>query len=199
MSSDNSETRIRILKATIELLEAPQSKGVRMSDIAKRAGISRQALYLHFSTRAELLIETTFYSDEINKSDERLIPSRTAKTGVERLEAYVEAWANYIPEIYGMGKALMAMRDTDEAAAKAWDQRMWDMKEGCEAAINALARDKTLSPLYPPAHATDLLWAMLSIRNWEQMTIECGWSQEKYVKTIKSLTKHTFVREGKTE
>ncbi len=193
MSSDNPDTRTRILKATLELLEAPQGKSVRMTDIARRAGISRQALYLHFSTRAELLIETSFYLDHIKGVADRLGPSRTAPTGIERLAAYIDAWGNYIPEIYGAGKALLAMKDTDEAAAKAWNQRMLDMREGCEAAINALKKDKTLTPEYTADHATDILWTMLSVRNWEQLTIDCGWSQKKYLKTLKSLANRTFV------
>lgn len=195
MSSDNSGTRDRILKAALKLLEASQGKGVRMTDIAKRAGISRQALYLHFSTRAELLIATTYYLDEVKGVEERLVPSRTAQSGIERLDAFIEAWCTYIPEIYGIAKALLAMRDTDDAAAEAWDERMQDMREGCEAAINALNRDKMLSPDHSLNQATDILWTMLSVRNWEQLTIECGWPQEKYIETLKSLARRIFVAE----
>jgi AcrR family transcriptional regulator len=198
MSSDNSGTRDRILKAALKLLEASQGKGVRMTDIAKRAGISRQALYLHFSTRAELLIATTYYLDEVKGVEERLVPSRTAQSGIERLDAFIEAWGTYIPEIYGIAKALLAMRDTDEAAAEAWDERMQDMREGCEAAINALNRDKMLSPDHSPNQATDILWTMLSVRNWEQLTIECAWPQEIYIETLKSLARRIFVVEGRS-
>ncbi len=201
MSSDNPaveapETRTRILKAALHLLEASQGRGVRMTDIAKRAGISRQAVYLHFSTRAALLIATTYYLDELKGSEERLVPSRTAQTGLERLDAFIEAWGNYIPEIHGIAKALLAMRDTDEAAAVAWDDRMQDMREGCEAAIGALNRDNMLSPDHSPDQATDILWTMLSVRNWEQLTIECGWPQERYIGTLKSLARRIFVVKG---
>ena len=195
MSSNNPETRTRILKAALNLLEASQGKGVRMTDIAKRAGITRQALYLHFSTRAELLIATTHYLDEIKGTGERLAPSRTAQSGIERLDAFIEAWGGYIPEIYGIAKALLAMKDTDEAAAGAWGERMQDMREGCEAAIDALNRDNTLSPDHSPDQATDILWTMLSVRNWEQLTIECGWPQQRYIETLKSLARRIFVVE----
>jgi AcrR family transcriptional regulator len=196
MSSDNSTTRDRILKATLELLEASQGRGVRMTDIAKQAGITRQALYLHFGTRAELLIAATHYLDEIKGSDERLVPSRTAQSGIERLDAFIEAWGSYIPDIYGIARALLAMKDTDDAAAKAWDERMQDMRQGCEAAISALARDNMLSPGYSPDQATDILWTMLSVRNWEQLTIECGWSQARYIETVSSLARRIFVVDG---
>ncbi len=193
MSSKNSETRNKILKACVHLLETSQGKEVRMTDIARHAGISRQALYLHFATRAELLIATTHYVDELLESEKRLAASRTAETGIQRLDAYIEAWGSYIPEVYGIAGALLAMKDTDEAAAKAWNERMEDMREGCEAAINALQNDKTLSPAYSPDEATDILWTMLSIRNWELLCIERGWSQKKYLENLKSLARRAFL------
>lgn len=196
MSRENPGTREKILRAALELLEASRGQGVRMSDIAKRAGISRQALYLHFATRAELLIATTYYLDELKDAEARLVPSRTARTGTERLDAFIEAWGTYIPEIYGIARALLAMKDTDEAAAKAWGDRMRDMREGCEAAINALDRDGTLSPAHPPDQATDILWTLLSVRNWEHLTIECGWPQARYIDTMTSLARRLFVTDG---
>ena len=193
MSRDNSKTRIRILKASLTLLEASQGKGVRMTDIAKLAGITRQALYLHFPSRAELLIATTLYLDEVKGVEQRLEPSRAAGSGTDRLDAYIEAWGNYIPEIYGIAKALLAMGDTDKAAAEAWGDRMQAMRHGCEAAINALNRDNVLSADFTPEQATDILWTMLSVRNWEQLTIECKWSQARYIERLKLLARHIFV------
>lgn len=194
MSRKNNETRINILNAAVDLLEAGQGSGVRMSDIAKQAGVSRQAVYLHFNTRAQLLIATTQYVDELNGIEERLLSSRSAKSGIERLDAYIEAWGNYIPEIYAIGKALLAMSDSDEAAAKAWEDRMEAMRQGCEAAINALNKDKRLSANYSPKQATDILWTILSVRNWEQLTIQCGWPQKRYINTLKSLARSSLVQ-----
>ena len=196
MSSENLETRKRILDAALALLESGDAQAVRMADIAKKTGISRQAVYLHFATRAELLIATTRHLDELRDVQNRLTPSRSAKTGMARLDAYVEAWGGYIPEMYGVGKALMAMSDTDEAAAEAWNERMMAMREGCEAAIHALKRDDTLSTTYSVAEATDMLWTLLSVRNWEQLTQACGWSQKKYIKTMKATARRLFVREN---
>lgn len=193
MSSKIPETRDRILNAAWKLLEANKGEGVRMADIAKKAGISRQALYLHFTRRSELLIATTRYIDEVKDSDARLEPSRTAKTGTERLDAFIDAWGNYIPEVYGVAKALLAMKDTDDAAALAWNDRMQAMRHGCEAAIRALDRDGTLSSDHTPKQATDILWTMLSVRNWEQLTIECGWTKKKYIEITKSLARRIFV------
>ena len=140
-----------------------------------------------------MLIATTRYLDEIKGVEERLAPSRAAATGTDRLDAFIEAWGNYIPEIYGIAKALLAMRDTDEAAAEAWDERMQAVRHGCEAAIAVLNDDGRLSPGYLPDRATDILWTMLSVRNWEQLTIDCGWPQATYIDTLQALARQIFV------
>jgi len=195
MSSKNNETRNRILDAAWKLLEAGQGQGVRMSDIAKQAGISRQALYLHFSKRSELLIATTRYIDEVKDVETRLALSRKATNGVARMEAYIDAWSGYIPEVYGVARALLSMQDSDEDAAMAWDDRMRAFREGCEAAIEALHRDGRLAPEHTIQQATDILWTLLSVRNWEQFTVDCGWSLEKYNETTKLLVHRIFVVE----
>lgn len=186
MSSKNPKTRTRILDAAWKLLETGGSK-VRMSDIAKAAGVSRQAVYLHFPSRAELLLATTRHIDEEKDVDARLAASRAATSGSDRLELFIEAWGSYIPEIYGVGRALMAMQDDDEEVRRAWDDRMRAVRHGCKAAVQALAADGTLRPELTADTATDLLWTLVSVRNWEQLTRQVGWSQEDYLERIKDL------------
>lgn len=180
-------------------MEMRLGQGVRMTDIAAEAGISRQALYLHFGTRAELLIATTRYLDDIKGVEERLAPSRTASKGIERLDAFIEAWGSYIPEIYGVARALLAVHDTDADAAAAWNQRMQDVREGCQAALAALKHDNALSTEWTVDTATDLLWTMLSVRNWDQLTRECGWTTEEFVERLQRQAKRTFVLTDRSE
>ncbi|HSF95614.1 MAG TPA: TetR/AcrR family transcriptional regulator [Thermohalobaculum sp.] len=193
MSRTNPDTRTRILQAAWELLESAEAPETRMADIARRAGVSRQAVYLHFPTRAELLIATTHHIDAVKKADDRLAASRTAATGPERLDAFIEAWGNYIPEIYGVGRALMAMSTTDEAARLAWDDRMQAVRHGCRAAVEALARDGRLATEHSAEEATDLLWTLLSVPGWERLRLVCGWPQARYVEKMKALARRALV------
>ena len=195
MSSNESETRTRILAATWQLMEQQQGSNVRMGDVAKTAGLSRQAVYLHFSSRAELMIATARYGDQVRNLDERLKPYRAATTGKERLETFIAFWGNYIPEIYGVAKALLATRETDAAVASAWQDRMDSVKSGCREIIGALGRDRTLSPNITSEEAADLLWTLLSIRNWENLVLECGWSTSQYVSRLQELAKDALVRD----
>lgn len=187
MSSNRSETREKILQAAWRLLEAGKAADVRMSDIAKSAGVSRQAVYLHFPARADLLVATARHIDKVKDVDARLAASRSAQGGGERLDAYIEAWGNYIPHIYGVARAFLAMQDSDEAAAAAWRDRMQAMRHGCEAAVKALKADGALAAEYSVKQATDILWTLLSIRNWEHLTQDCGWPQRRYIDFMKQL------------
>lgn len=196
MSSTNQSTRTRILAAAWKLLEADTPNTVRMSDIAKAAGISRQAVYLHFSTRAELLISTTQFVDEAKKVEERLRASREATTGIKRLDAYIHAWGNYIPEIYGIGRALLSMSETDEEAAAAWNDRMQAVRHGCVAVIAALKADGHLTADYSEKQAADVLWTMLSVRNWEQLVRDEKWTQARYVKAMRQIAMKVLVSQA---
>ena len=184
MSSKNLSTRDRILKSCQTLLETERSPEVRMSDIAKRAGISRQALYLHFPNRAELLVATARYLDEVHAIGSVFDQKVMGKTGIDRLSGFVTTWGNYIPKVYGVGKALMAMMDTDDEARAAWDDRMGAVRHICEETVQSLIEHERLADGLDAKTAVDLLWTLMSVRNWEQLTQECGWSQAQYLEHL---------------
>lgn len=189
----SSDTKSRILEAAWRLLETGGAAEIRMSDIAKDVGISRQALYLHYKTRAELLIAVTRYIDEVKDVDALLQASRSAVSGEERLDAFIEAWGGYIPQIYGVAKALLVMEAEDEAARLAWEDRMAAVRHGCEAAVKALQKDGKLRGGLNKKQAIDLLWTLLSVRNWEQLRHDCGWSQKLYEREIKHLARAALI------
>ena len=186
MSSE--QTKARILETTWKVLETRIDKN-RMSDIAKAVGISRQALYLHYPTRAELLIATTKYIDRVKKVNQRLELSRAAGSGIERLHFFVRAWGGYIPEIHGMSVALRNMRKNDKAAAEAWDDRMQAVRHGCQAVVRAIAKDGKLKYDLSEKIATDILWTLLTVENWEKLVRDCGWSQSDYEVKMIGLAK----------
>jgi len=193
MSSTKKDTRTRILTATWQLMEQRRGQDVHMRNIAEAAGISRQAIYLHFASRTELITATINYVDEIKGLDERLDQIKTAKTAIGVLEASVEVWGNYIPEIYGLAKAMLMTRDTDEDMAAAWNESMGCLRDACQATMEALSHESILVSEWTVNKAVDALFMMLSINNWEQLTIECGWSQSAYIEWMKTISKRTFV------
>ncbi|NOY67014.1 MAG: TetR/AcrR family transcriptional regulator [Gammaproteobacteria bacterium] len=193
MSSRKTDTRTRILEATWQLMEQRLGKSISMSDVAKAVGISRQAVYLHFDSRTELMIATSNYVDEIKGLDERLSQFKAASTGIELLEACVDVWGNYIPEIYGLAKALLATRDTDEATAATWNNNMRCLRDICKETIDALEHEGILANEWSQQDAIEMFMTIISIQNWEQLTIEYGWSTSEYIARTKLLLKRTFI------
>jgi len=194
MSSE--QTKTRILETTWKVLETRIDKN-RMSDIAKAVGISRQALYLHYPTRAELLIATTKHIDKVKKVNQRLELSRAAGSGIERLHFFIKAWGGYIPEIHGMSVALRNMRENDKAAAEAWDERMQAVRHGCQAAVRAIEKDGKLKSDLSEQVATDILWTLLTVENWERLVLDCTWSQSEYEIKMIELAEIALLESGK--
>jgi len=194
MSSE--QTKTRILETTWKVLETRSDKN-RMSDIATAVGISRQALYLHYPTRAELLIATTKHIDKVKKVNHRLELSRAAGSGIERLHFFIKAWGGYIPEIHGISVALRNMRENDKAAAEAWDERMQAVRHGCQAAVRAIEKDGKLKSDLSEQVATDILWTLLTVENWERLVLDCTWSQSEYEIKMIELAEIALLESGK--
>ena len=193
------DTRERILRATWRLLEERRGQSVRLEDVARAASVSRQAVYLHFGSRTTLFVETARYADESLKLIERIREACDAENGVVAIEAYVRFWAGYIPDIYGLAKALLLLCETDEAAAAAWNDRMTALREGCLTILRQVNREGRLAiPLASPwtvETAADYFYVALSIPTWESLTIERGWSREEYVERVTLALKRALLAE----
>ncbi|MBA3636204.1 MAG: TetR/AcrR family transcriptional regulator [Rubrobacteraceae bacterium] len=175
-------------------MEERSGQGVRMRDVAEAACVSRQAVYDHFGSRADLMVATVRHGDVVLGLDGRLRRYRAATGGAERLGAFVEFWGNYVPEIHGIARALLAARENDEAVAAAWDDRMGVVYEACRDIVGQLHRDGTLAPGWSLEEAADVLWTMLSISSWESLVLERGWPVSRYVGRMQDLTRRAFVR-----
>ena len=66
---------------------------------------------------------------------------------------------------------------------------MTAMRAGCEAAVKALETANLLSGSVDRTSATDMLWTLLSVRNWENLVQACGWDQAQYIKGMKALSR----------
>jgi AcrR family transcriptional regulator len=174
-------------------MERSDAKGVRLSDIARASGVSRQAVYLHFDSRTDLFIATLDYVDEVKGLNERLKALEKAETGVELLEMVVDVWGGYIPEIYGIARVILRTRADDPAINAAWNDRMDCVLDACREVIEALDREGKLATEWSCEDAVQTAWTMMAVQNWELLTIECGWTNAQYIGRMKTLLKRTFV------
>jgi AcrR family transcriptional regulator len=193
MSSGDPETRKRIMETTRRLIEESGGEAVRLQDIAQAAGVSRQAVYLHFGSRAGLMVATVRYVDESAGFAERAGHVHDEEDSLARVDLFLDFWAEYVPTIYGLAKQLLLLRQTDEGAAAAWKDRMDALRNGpCRFLIERLETDGRLAAGWQTEMAIDFFWTMISIQTWENLVIERGWSSEEYAAKLKQASR-TFV------
>lgn len=184
MSSKSKTTREKILNAAQTLLEENHGLGVRMGDIAKAAKVSRQALYLHFNSKTALVSATRDYVDRIHKVDARIAAITTLETADLRLTAYVEFWADYLPKIYGLARALYASRELDEASGAAWEECMVAHFAMCEKIVADMRAEGHLAQSWDRQQAAQMMFNLLSFPMWEALAIHRGWSADTYAKRM---------------
>ncbi|MGN9781220.1 TetR/AcrR family transcriptional regulator [Nonomuraea sp. ZG12] len=168
-----SRTRSGILETARRLI-TEQGPQVSMAEVARAAGISRQAVYLHFSSRASLLVAIVRNMDEQNGIRSRCEKALTGEEPVEAFRAFLRIWLRYVATIHPVASVLLASRRDDPDAAAAWKDRMGELHEGFLVAAHRLGAAGRLRPGLAPDVAADLAWAMTSIPVWEQLTADRG-------------------------
>lgn len=186
MSRDPLPTRARILEATLELIESG-AVNPSMSMIAKTAGLSRQALYLTFADRGELLIAALRYADGQRGLVEGWARIRRAKSGRSTFRAIVELQANLCPAYKRLAAAFDILRREDAAAEAAWQDRQADRLAGCLLAAERLARDQQLKPDITVEIAAEIIWALTSSSLWDDLVSKRGWRADAYKRHLETL------------
>jgi AcrR family transcriptional regulator len=185
VSSSNS--KILILEAALALISKRGGADVTMAEIAKAAKVSRQAVYLHFTDRADLLVNLIRYTDQKRGLEGEIRKIEQAPTGTAQLRAMASLQARMNPGIWAHARAFEAVRRTDKAADRSWRDRLQHRLEGCRAIVARLQKEGALRPGLDPAIAADLLWNITSLRTWEDLVLDRKWSARQYEDRITEL------------
>ena len=147
-----------------------------------RAGVSRQTVFYAFGDRAGLLVAMVRHKDSRTDHVARIRETVAAPDdGADGMVRLVEAWLDYLPEIYPVGILLDAAALTDPAARAAWDDRM-------DAVLGAFRR-KAEAVTDDPARVADEIWALCHPTQWRRLVVECGWSPETFRASRVRLTR----------
>jgi AcrR family transcriptional regulator len=193
MSSAGRDTEQRILDAAWRLFERRGHADVRLEDIARAARLSRQAVYLHFAGRADLLVRLVEHIQARLGVPARLARIDGAASGAGMLDELVRFSADYTPLMYPFARALDAIRRHDPAAAAAWDARLQSRLARARAIARRLHVDGRLARGVTVAVATDLIWTMTSIATWEDLVVRRRWTARRYAAWIRTALVQTLL------
>lgn len=189
------DTRDRILEKTWELLEAGGPAQVRMTDVARSAGLSRQALYLHFGNRAGLLVALVAFIDERRDLGAVLRWVGQSASAGELIQRLTRQQVIFNPRIDGIAQALEREADTDPDARQALENRMEDRLAGMREAAAKLRAWGALRRDLDVEVAADLMWATLSLGVWRGLVLQRGWSDDAYCHHIEGLLQRLLLEE----
>lgn len=179
------ETRQRILDVTRELL-IERSSGLRLQDVAERAGVSRQALYLHFGDRRGLILALVRHMDETLDLAELLAHIYAAEDGRQLLERAMRLSTEFWAKVAPVAGVLVASQD-DDALRTAWRDRMAFRRGAFRRMAERLDELGELAPSWDVDTAADLLYAVTHFDSWRELTGELGWSDDHYVEAMSKL------------
>lgn len=192
-----SAAKLRILQAAHTLMSQGALRA-SMAEIAEAAGISRQALYLHYGTREALLTALNQHLAQSFGIAGELQRIADSATGIEVLRASASFQARLYPKVWAVVRALeSAQSNNDEDAERVWQAQLRNDLEGCRATVKRLRREKLLRAGLDIDTATDLLWALTSIPLWEELVLQRGWSAKRYELHVAELLIAALIDSGK--
>jgi AcrR family transcriptional regulator len=177
-------TRQRICEAALRLIVEHGGADITLARVARAARVSRQALYLHFADRAALFLAVVQYADERRGVPQAVLRMQGAPTGVAAMKEMVAMQARMNPSIWPLARLLESMRRTDPAAEQSWQDRLASRLRGSQAIVCRLKSDGTLRQGLQVDVAADLLWALTSLRTWEDLVHVRGWTAAQYEERI---------------
>jgi AcrR family transcriptional regulator len=176
-----SSTRERILDRARELVERGDGEPLNMSATAAAAGISRQALYLHFPDRASLLLALVEHADHREELAAGLAKVQAAPTATAKLRTYLEMQASRNPRIAPLARALDAARRADPASDLAWRDRHRGRMMGTTMLAQSLRAGGLIHDSWQLEEAALLLWELTSFHAWDDLVNDAGLAPDRYV------------------
>jgi AcrR family transcriptional regulator len=165
-----------------------------MTKVATRAGVSRQAVYLHFADRTSLLLEFSRRLDASLRTPARQRRVDEAPTAREALREAVALQAWLKPRLKGVATALDVLRRSDPAADAAWKEREHARLERCEQVVRRLHDEGELADGWDVPSAARCFWAVTSQRVWDDLATDQGWSTAKYRAHLTALLEAGLLR-----
>ena len=164
-----------------------------MGAIAQEAGVTRQLLYLHFANRAQLLLEVSRVADAAARTPARQARIDEAEDALTALREAVALQGHIKPRIYAVARAVDRLRDTDPDADAVWRERERSRLDRCRSVVRRLETEGLLREEWTARRGGELLWSVTSLRAWEELVVDAGWSTRAWVAHTTDLVERTLV------
>lgn len=185
-------TRSRILDVTWELV-AEQGSALKLTDVAKRASVSRQAIYLHFGDRTGLLVALVEHMDQTLDLGAALSAVQLAPDGAAMLEATMALNTSFWRQVLPVAQVLEAAQYTDDALGAAWRDRMEFRLAVFRSIIETIAERGELDEVWSIDEASTTLYGIAHFDTWREL-MQQGWDDDRYVELMSRVLVRALLR-----
>jgi AcrR family transcriptional regulator len=189
-------TRARLLEAAWDLLVAEGPEATTMSAVGRTADVSRRGVYLHFSSRSDLLVALAGHVDGKLGLEASLADVKAAPDAVTMLDETVRHLVDYHSAALPLLEALQRAPESDEDAALLWTMTLQNWRRGWGELAVALQAEGVLADRWTVSAATDALVALVVgfMSSWRQLVDESGWSRDEVHVFYRDLHRATFLQ-----
>jgi AcrR family transcriptional regulator len=180
-SGGRPETRIQILEAARAMFEELGYYGAGLAAVAKAAGVSRQAIYLHFPSKAELLtdLHLHIFATDVVPAIERH-PVTDAMTAWEAIDASIASDVEVVAKVWRIHEALTTARRQHPEVDQTLRPREKERYDELLALGHRLEQEGRLPPSIGVSLFADMLWGLINVGTYYNLVIERGWSPDQY-------------------
>jgi len=163
-----------------------------MDEIARAAGVSRQAVYLHFRSKHGLLLALVEHVDRSRDVHQRVKRLWAAKSALAGVEVAAELAAETNGEVHRIAMALDSTRRWDPDFRAAWSGRMRSQLARYRRLAGWLEQDGVLGKGWSRRDATALLWAVTSVATYDLLVVDRRISVRRYARMVAAMLKDTL-------
>lgn len=185
-------TRDALLTGARTILERDGFGALTMGAVAREAGVSRGAVYLHFTSRSDLVAALFDHVASQQGLAESLAPVFDAPDSVAALEEWAAHLARYHPALIPVDRAITHVQGRDPDAAEHRQRVSEAQRTGCGHLARRLAEEGRLADPWTVETATDMLYALISTDMIERLVTDCGWPQSQLAEHLAHLFHKTF-------
>lgn len=193
-------TRRRIVEVAAELFVAQGYSATTFAQIATNAGVAVQTVYFHFQNKRTVLagvVDMAAVGDDepVALLDRPWVAQMRSAPDAERA---VAIWCEQSAAIFArVTPILRIVRDaatTDPDMAAQWHTNQQQRRAAHSMLAKHLADRDALRPDITVEHATDVLYALISLELYVLLTTDCGWTPDRWQEWTTKAAHNAVVR-----
>ncbi|WP_025274637.1 TetR/AcrR family transcriptional regulator [Haloglycomyces albus] len=192
-NSRGRRTRAALLNAIAEIVEADGFDALTMGEVAKRAGVSRRAVYLHFANRPDLIPALHDHVVEELGLVDSLEHVWNAANGPEALREWAYHLARVHTNVLEVDRAVRYSQQSDPVVRQYRLDTAERQLDNCRFIIGMLADEGNLSPEWTVEDAVDMLWSLVSTDMMDALINERNWDSDKFGVKLAFMLERTFL------